>query len=198
MPRRRHERHGDGTADGRIQPSWLFGPCGHLILVGGRRRIQSMRYRRLVATSGAPPGAGTSAFTKGMTDGITLQAGQGFRPKPQGQAAHRGGQGTGQQAREPSQGQGVRTALHEEALAPSLARPTPWWWMAAGLFTNRRPPARSAASPSGSCPRGETSPTTSLTLPTAGAVAVTCGSSSYSPAVPPTCHKQRSPAVRSG
>jgi hypothetical protein len=35
--------------------------------------------------------------------------------------------------------------------------------MAAGLFTNRRQLARSAASPSGSCPRGGTSPTTSLT-----------------------------------
>ena len=64
---------------------------------------------------------GTAAFTKGSTGGITLQAGQGLRPEPQGQAAHRGGQGTGQQAREPSQGQGVRTALHEEALAPSPA-----------------------------------------------------------------------------
>ena len=27
---------------------------------------------------------GTAAFTKGSTDGITVQAGQGLRPEPQG------------------------------------------------------------------------------------------------------------------
>jgi hypothetical protein len=84
------------------------------------RRVDS-RYPWVAATIGASPAAGTAAFTKGSTGGITVQAGQGLRPEPQGEAAHRGGQGTGQQAREPSQGQGVRTALHEEALAPSLA-----------------------------------------------------------------------------
>ena len=41
---------------------------------------------------------GTAAIMKGSTDGITVQAGQGLRPKPQGEAGHRGGQGRGQQA----------------------------------------------------------------------------------------------------
>jgi len=110
-------------------------------LFGDGGGIQGVRYPWVAATIGALPRPGTAAFTKGSTGGITVQAGQGLRPEPQGEAAHRGGQGTGQQAGEPSQGQGVRTALHEEALAPSLASPTSWWWMAAGLFRNRRPPA---------------------------------------------------------
>ena len=152
--------------------------------------IQGVRYPWVAATIGALPRPGTAAFTKGSTGGITVQAGQGLRPEPQGEAAHRGGQGRGQQAREPSQGQGVRTALHEEALAPSLASPTSWWWMAAGLFRNRRPPASSAASPWGACRRGGYVSDDQPYLPTAGAVAVTYGSSSSSPAVPSACHAE--------
>ena len=98
------------------------GPVGGISACSGDGGgIQAVRYPWVAATIGALPRPGTAAFTKGSTGGITVQAGQGLRPEPQGEAAHRGGQGTGQQAREPSQGQGVRTALHEEALAPSLA-----------------------------------------------------------------------------
>jgi hypothetical protein len=43
-----------------------------------------VRYPWLAATLGAPPAAGTWALTKGSTDGITVQAGQGLRPKPPG------------------------------------------------------------------------------------------------------------------
>jgi hypothetical protein len=63
--------------------------------VGG---IQRVRYLWLVATIGVLLRPGTAALTKGSTHGITVQAGQGLRPKPSGEEAHRGGQGTGQQA----------------------------------------------------------------------------------------------------
>jgi hypothetical protein len=58
------------------------------------------------------------------------------------------------------------------------------------------PPA--AASPPGSCPRVGASPRTGLPLSRARAITIRWGASSFSPAVPPACHKQRSPAVSSG
>ena len=67
---------------------------------GGVGGIQNVRYPGLAATIGAPPAAGGLAFTKGSAGGITVQAGQGFRPEPEGEEAHRGGQGPGQQAGE--------------------------------------------------------------------------------------------------
>jgi hypothetical protein len=54
-----------------------------------------------------------------------------------------------------------------------------------------------AASPSGSCPRGDGSPRTAHLLAELEPSSP-CGSSSFSSTVPPTCHKQRSPAVCSG
>ena len=56
-----------------------------------------------------------------------------------------------------------------------------------------------AASPPDSWPQGGGSPRTGLTHRTSWEpVAATCERSSFSPAVPPTCHKQRSRAVHSG
>jgi hypothetical protein len=57
---------------------------------------------------------------------------------------------------------------------------------------------RAAASPPGSCPRGGGSPRTGLTLPPIWSRRRQARALSFVPAVPPTCHKQRSPAVSSG
>jgi hypothetical protein len=135
--RRRKTRRGELL---RCQLLWTgpgvvhISPCS-----GDGGGIQGVRYPWVVATIGALLRLGTWAFTKGSTGGITVQAGQGLRPKPEGEAAHRGGQGTGQQAGEPSQGQGVWTALHE-ALAPSRALADAVVVDGWGLFTNRRQP----------------------------------------------------------
>ena len=108
--------------------------------------------------------------------------------------------------------------LTPEGGPPTLAR----WGLATGMngqdeFGHRRPARRHSRDPETAQEAAEGRsalrlPRALRALPTSSAVieerprpsldpepiAVACGTSSFSPAVPPTCHKQRSPAVSSG
>jgi hypothetical protein len=138
--RRRMTRRGELL---RCQRLWTghgvvhISPCS-----GDGGGIQGVRYPWVVATIGALLRLGTWAFTKGSTAGITVQAGQGLRPKPQGVAAHRGGQGTGPAGRRTvARSRSLDSALWRSASAVAgLGRRRGGGGWLGGLFTNRRQP----------------------------------------------------------
>src|SRR5215216_3597516 len=72
--------------------------------------------RRIDLSTQLPP-----TFTRGLTDGISHQAHQGFRAKPKGPAACRAGQRAGPQAGEPPQARGAAEALWQGSVAPLSA-----------------------------------------------------------------------------